>query len=1123
MRKPTVLLLLLAVAAASLAAWLFPRAFPIVALHDQVGRDVALQRADSFIKANALAPDSAQRVIQFTSDDSLRTFIELASGGKDTLDALLAGRDVILYSWSVRAFVPGDAREVSVRLSPDGRMLGVTRLLPDSLVRPSVDDSVARRMADSLIVQWLAEPPGRWRPVTASYVTRTPSGRIDRTFTYERSDRRVATAPIRLDIVIAGDLPVQARPYVLIPDSFSRRYREMRSANGFLSLLAGAGILACFVAAMVSLRRHAQQHTVRWRPAIAVGVIGGVLVTAAMFNAWPLTWHAYDTAGSPQLHRLAGIVLALAAGGGTLLLLTLTLAAAEALTRQAFPWHIDWWKYWRYRGTREVAGRVGAGYAVAAFGFAWVTSFYFVTRGVFGWWVPSELIDDPNLVATRLPWIGAIGLSLQAAVSEEALFRAVPLSLIALWAGSRKDRNRWMAAGVIVTALLFGFAHSDYPSWPPYSRGVEIFLEACVWGVLFLRFGILVPVIAHFVYDLVLFGLFSAAGSEAQYRVSAVFLMLALLAPVLSILWAVWRQRGWATLGSDAWFQAWQPASPTPVPAPSVSVDAAPSVRTYTTTRRIAPIIGALALIGVVASPRPRHIGPAFVVPATRVWSVADSMLRARRQDPAQWRRLSSTARDTLGDLRRFLRQHGAESLAVARSGDYAIPAWWIVRYVRPDAPVEQRAEEWRVRIRPDGRPLDLRHVIPEEAGRDSIAPDSVRHLATIALDSAAINTAVLRELEFVETPRPARRDATITYVDTSVVLPDAATAHVSVAFAGREVLAIRRGIRLPEPFVRKTRSDRQQAMAFSGLLAMPAIALLIAGMIRSRRRPIVATDDISRRWFLVMLLAFGVTSLALSVQALPSALALYDTAVPWSTFVASMAGTQLVSLVGVLIFAAFWMLANGMRRRAGIPLVAGGADGGLSHDLKAALVLGGVPAVTRLVGRLTADDGSAVTPGTTLDVLAPVLMPVLGILPNVLTLLLAASIPALALTMLAESRAARLAGVAAFLGLAGGAVLAMRLIGDSNVSIIDLAVSGVRASLIVLAIAAVGRVSVLSWFQGALFFTALGTVAVTLRASTGIERLGGLLATLVALILIVMADVLSRRSSTTASPALMG
>ena len=96
MPRPAYLLLVLTTAAAATATWLFPRAFPILAIQDRLTRDEALQRADSFIVANDLAPDSARRGIQFTADDSLRTFIELAGGGKDSLDALLRGRDVAL-------------------------------------------------------------------------------------------------------------------------------------------------------------------------------------------------------------------------------------------------------------------------------------------------------------------------------------------------------------------------------------------------------------------------------------------------------------------------------------------------------------------------------------------------------------------------------------------------------------------------------------------------------------------------------------------------------------------------------------------------------------------------------------------------------------------------------------------------------------------------------------------------------------------------------------------------------------------------------------------------------------------------------------------------------------------
>src|ERR1700688_1825079 len=79
--------------AAATAAWLFPRAFPIVALKQSLTRDVALARADSFFRAHSLAPSGARTAVRFEGNDSLRTFVELAGGGHDSLNALLRGND----------------------------------------------------------------------------------------------------------------------------------------------------------------------------------------------------------------------------------------------------------------------------------------------------------------------------------------------------------------------------------------------------------------------------------------------------------------------------------------------------------------------------------------------------------------------------------------------------------------------------------------------------------------------------------------------------------------------------------------------------------------------------------------------------------------------------------------------------------------------------------------------------------------------------------------------------------------------------------------------------------------------------------------------------------------------
>jgi hypothetical protein len=563
------------------------------------------------------------------------------------------------------------------------------------------------------------------------------------------------------------------------------------------------------------------------------------------------------------------------------------------------------------------------------------------------------MIDDPNRIASPLPWVAGIGLSLQAAISEEALFRAVPLSIIALWAGPRSDRDRWMAAGVVATALLFGFAHSTYPSWPPYSRGVEIFLEACVWGILFLRFGILVPVIAHFAYDLVLFGLFATGGSGAEYRTTAALMLLALMAPMLAVAWARLRQGRWLPLGEGAYFGAWAGPTHAPliVPVPP-RASTAPSV-TEARLRLVAfliPVVGLVAAL--VRPPAAPTAGPEFTVSRAKIGAVADSMLLARGVDLPGWRRLMGTATDTALYWRRFLARYEAESLATALAPTYAIPAWWVARYVRTDTSLAERAEEWRIRIYPDGQPLDIRHILPEEAPGASLPRDSVRSLVVAALRAAGITTGALTEVKYEEAQKPARRDATVTYVDTTVALPAAATARAWVSIAGDELLAVRRGVELPESFVRETRGKEQSELVVAALVGMAALGLVFWAVVRARRLPMLATDDLSRSALAIALGVVAISSVAGSLQGIPDELTRYDTAMPWRTFMTSVWATQLVSLTGVFLLAAFWLLLNGLRLRAGIPLVAVSKTGRWSDDTVVAMALGGLPLVAGLAGR---------------------------------------------------------------------------------------------------------------------------------------------------------------------------
>jgi membrane protease YdiL (CAAX protease family) len=1095
----------IAVVAAATAAWLFPRALPIVALQQSLTRDVALARADSFFRVHSLAPAGARTAVRFEGNDSLRTFVELAGGGHDSLNALVRGKDVAPFTWSVRAFVPGDPREARVQFAPDGRIIGFERKLSDADRRPTVSADSGQRLAEIALNTWIDGSANRWKLVTASYETKKTSGRIDRTYTFERVDRRIGGAPIRAEVGIAGDTPARVRPFVEIPESFRRRYAEMRSWNELLALLATLGFLGIAIVGIVVLSRFARETSVRWREPMVVGAVIGALALAAGINEMPGSWFSYDTAMLPATFQATQLLFALLAGLSTALLVGFTLAAAEASTRHGFPRHLDWWKLWRYRGTREVASRVGCGYAVAAIGFAYVAIFYLVTRTLFGWWVPSELLDDPNQIASPMPWISGIAASVNAGVWEESLFRALPLSLLSLWIGRRAGRRWWLAAGVVATALIFGFAHANYESWPPYSRGVELFLDACFWAVLFINFGLIVTVIAHFVYDLVLFGIFAATGSSVEYRVSAAIILLVLLAPALVVLWRWARQRGFTTAPEDARFGAWTRVAVeeprTPITARQPGVIAARA-------RRLAVAAAVAGVIVAIARPPKPTLGPQFTADRHRVLVAADSMLLSHGGNPAGWTRLTGTGADTLDAWPRFLRQHKLVPEAQRFASTYEPPTWWTVRYVHTKGSAAQRTEEWRVRLWPDGRPLDTRHLVPDSAPRGSADSAALRRIALASLAREGRDTSKLKESEVKETARPARRDATITYTDTAVKLPDGAAAHAWVQIAGDEPLVARRGVELPEAFLRADRARQTNRMLSGGVTILLLLGLVVTGaIVVKRRRPIVLDDGtLSRKDTLISLGGLVLLTTLSGLNSLPSRLFSYDTTQTWGNFIGTTALGFILSIPLILFILGLWLALSAMRRRVGIPMFPGEPSRSTSNDmLITGLGLGGITYAMTHLDALIPRTGMPRPPMTMLNEVSPLFAGIADIPANALMMVALAGIPLLVVAGLTPRWSLR-----ALLVLAVAVMVGVLAWTSGPVSDVDIDPAGVAMAIVGLAVVSTalvvwGSLSGWSWIVAALAFQGLGGLRNAAYGPVGQTRGAGALAVLVASALVAV------------------
>ncbi len=202
-----------------------------------------------------------------------------------------------------------------------------------------------------------------------------------------------------------------------------------------------------------------------------------------------------------------------------------------------------------------------------------------------------------------------------------------------------------------------------------------------------------------------------------------------------------------------------------------------------------------------------------------------------------------------------------------------------------------------------------------------------MRRIAAAALARERIDASTLREAEYRERARPARMDVRVTYTDTAVKLPAGAAARVWVTVAGDEALGVRRGVELPETFLRADRSNRTNRMVIGAVAFLLLVSFMITGAIRVTRRLPAAVHDgmLDRITSLVLVGGLFVLSTLSSLNSLPSRLYSYDTAQPWSTFVTTTALGFIEAFVFPLILVTLLYVLDALRRRVGIPMLPAG------------------------------------------------------------------------------------------------------------------------------------------------------------------------------------------------------
>lgn len=862
-----IVFLLLSALSASWAYRYFPVAFPLVTLDLSMDRAAALSAAQELAKEHSWTPDSYRSTASFGVDSRAQAFIELEAGGAGRFSQLLAYGPYSPYTWQVRLFQPGETLEASFRFRPDGRAYAFALALPDDRAGPDLEEEVARSIGEAATAEPFGIDLAKWESIDTATELLT-AGRRDHIFVYRHRDLELGEGELRLRLRVGGDRLTELTPFVWLPDSFDRRYEQMRSANRAVSGVASFAMAVLYLlgGCLGGLFWLSRTRSVEARPAWIWGFALAFMQVLSAINEWPLLWMSYDTALSPLSHMLwetLGLFLQLIGLG---FLFTLTFMAAEGLGRKAFPDHHQFWKSWSkdVGNSPGILGQTVGGYLLVAAFFAYEVALYVLAHRHLGWWTPSDALLHPDVLATYVPWFSSIAISAQAGFWEECLFRAVPLAGAALL-GQRFGRRRlFIVSALVLQALIFGAAHANYATQPAWARLTELALPAFGFGLLYLRFGLLPTIVLHYAFDVVWFALPLFVSEAPGLGDDRLLVLLSTLLPLGMVLFRRLQAGEWLKIADRFRNRAWTPSPFSPPRAP-LAAPARPLLQgRHRRAVLAAGLIGTFAMAGWTFFLEDPSDAPALTVRRSAAVTEATRELQGRgielRGDG--WKVLA-TPLGNANSEHLYVWDQAGKATYRDLLGSYLGTPGWQIRWARFAGDVVDRSEEVHVILSPDGELRRFIHSLPESSEGMSLEEDQAAILASdAALSLFGIRSEDLEKVAFSSEQQPARRDWVVTWSDPSVTLGEG-RAKVVVEIAGNEVVDAYRAIDIPQTWQRERREERSLTIALQVvawlIFTVGIVAMVVFGIVRWSHLPVSVHEIVI--WATVMA-TLGMTEL---------------------------------------------------------------------------------------------------------------------------------------------------------------------------------------------------------------------------------------------------------------------
>ena len=250
----------------------FPKAFAILNVDLKMDRESAFSQSNTLAEKNNWGPTNYNQVASFSHDNRTQNFVELDAGGVEKVSSLMQDDLYHFYTWTVRHYREHEPNETMIVFTPAGNFYGFKETLAEKEKGAALAVGEARIIAENFVQNETSIQLSEFESVETSEEV-MPSERIDHTFVYQRTKEQIGDGFFRLKLVVSGNKVTELKHFIKIPETFSRRFEEMRSANNTLATSASMAMILIygFGGIILGLFFMMRKRWVIWKQAVYWG------------------------------------------------------------------------------------------------------------------------------------------------------------------------------------------------------------------------------------------------------------------------------------------------------------------------------------------------------------------------------------------------------------------------------------------------------------------------------------------------------------------------------------------------------------------------------------------------------------------------------------------------------------------------------------------------------------------------------------------------------------------------------------------------------------------------------------------------------------------------------------